>query len=233
MTVEPTHQIGGGPVEAPQLRRLLTELYRCSDAAADAIAARARERRYAARSVIVSYGEASEETFLLIAGRAHAFIFGAEGQMALVRELAAGDLFGLLGADQAGDEPEVVAIEASAAALFRAMDFLDLMETHACLGVAVTRNLLRQLRAATERLAASATLSAAGRVHAELLRLARAGDGRAIRPVPVLAALAVRLNSTRETVSRTISALERRGLIRREHDALVLVSPSRIEELVI
>ncbi len=48
------------------------------------------------------------------------------------------------------------------------------------------------------------------RIHAELLRLARlVGDGRTIRTPPVLAALATRVISTRETVSRTINALER------------------------
>jgi DNA-binding GntR family transcriptional regulator len=77
------------------------------------------------------------------------------------------------------------------------------------------------------------TLSAAGRVHAELLRLARLGDGHSVRPVPVLAALAVRVHSTRETVSRAINALERRGIVRRDADALVIVAPHRLEELIV
>ena len=72
-----------------------------------------------------------------------------------------------------------------------------------------------------------------GRVHAELLRLARLADGRVIRPAPVLAKLAVRVQSTRETVSRTINALERRGIIRRERDALVIVAPHRLEEMIV
>ena len=89
------------------------------------------------------------------------------------------------------------------------------------------------MRKATGRMVERTTLSAAGRVHAELLRLARAGDGRTIRPAPVLAALAVRVQSTRETVSRTINALERRGLIRRDAEAFFLVAPQRIEEMVV
>ncbi len=70
-------------------------------------------------------------------------------------------------------------------------------------------------------------------IHAELLRLARLGDGRTIRPPPVLAALATRVNSTRETVSRTINALERRGLIRRDAKQIVIVSPRALEELAV
>ncbi len=54
-----------------------------------------------------------------------------------------------------------------------------------------------------------------------------------MRPAPVLAAMAVRVLSTRETVSRTINALERRGIIRREADALIVVAPHRLEEMVV
>src|ERR1700761_7093663 len=72
---------------------------------------------------------------------------------------------------------------------------------------------------------------ARGRVHAELLRLARLGDGKTIAPAPVLSVLAVRVHSTRETVSRTIGALERRGLVKRDGKALVITAPHRLEEL--
>ena len=90
------------------------------------------------------------------------------------------------------------------------------------MGLLVSRALLRQLRAASLRVTERSTLSASGRVHAELLRLAHLRDGRTIRPAPVLSSLAVRIHSTRETVSRAINALERRGIIRRDGDALVI-----------
>jgi DNA-binding GntR family transcriptional regulator len=54
-----------------------------------------------------------------------------------------------------------------------------------------------------------------------------------ICPAPVLANLAVRAYTTRETVSRAVSALERRGIISRHADALVIVAPHRLEELVV
>jgi predicted transcriptional regulator len=49
----------------------------------------------------------------------------------------------------------------------------------------------------------------------------------------VLTSLAVRVNSTRETVSRSINALERRGIIRREADTLIIVAPHRLEEMIV
>jgi CRP-like cAMP-binding protein len=76
-----------------------------------------------------------------------------------------------------------------------------------------------------------AALTAPGRVAAELLRLGGA-DGT-IRPAPVVAELAVRVGTTRETASRTLSALERRGLVLREDDGLTIVAPGRLRDEIL
>ena len=70
-------------------------------------------------------------------------------------------------------------------------------------------------------------------MHAELLRQAREGPDLTIRPGPVLSDLALRVSTTRETASRAVNALERRGIIRRDADALVVVAPHRLEELIL
>jgi len=216
------------------LRTFLQTAFSCTAEAADGLHARASERVFRPRSVILRQGDRGSETYLIVDGRAQALLYGLDGQLVLLQEYGAGDIFGALAELEPDPQPaDVVAVDEVRAAIFLALDFLAMIDAHASLGLAVSRMLLRQLRAATGRMAERSTLSATGRIHAELLRLARAGDGRTIRPAPVLAALAVRVQSTRETVSRTISALERRGLVRREPDALVLVAPGRIEELVV
>lgn len=118
-------------------------------------------------------------------------------------------------------------------ARFGGADFLALAGRHACIGLLLARVLMRRMAHLTGIVHGQVSLSAPGRVHAELLRLARLGDGRAITPPPVLSELADRLLTTRETVSRAVSALERRGLIRRTPETLVIVAPERLEELVI
>ncbi len=217
------------------LHAFLQGVFACSAEVASAIGARAGERRYPPRAVIVQQGERGGETWILIAGRARALLYGAEGQLVLLHEFASGDIFGAIAqADAAPHDAEVVAVENVRAAFFLAMDFLSLIELHSCVGLAVSRMLLKRLRETTARMVERTTLSASGRIHAELLRLARAAnDGRTVRPAPVLAAMAVRVLSTRETVSRTINALERRGIIRREADALIVVAPHRLEEMVV
>ena len=219
---------------ADSLRQFLQGTFACTDAAADGLRARAVERAYPVRAVILRQGDRGSETFLVVAGRAQALLYGLDGQLTLLQEFGRGDLFGAL-ADLHSEpqEADVVAVEDLRAAIFLAMDFLGLMDVHASLGLAVSRLLMKQLRAATQRMAERSTLSAAGRVYAELLRLARSADGRTIQPTPVLAALAVRAHTTRETASRTVNALERRGLIRRDPDRLTILAPARLEEMVV
>ena len=182
---------------------------------------------------MLKQGDRADVTFLLILGRAHALTHGVEGQLVLLHEYLPGDFFGAVAhAAPVPEKADVVAVEDVRVAAFLALDFLTLIETHGCVGLAVSRMLLRQLQASADRIVERTTLSVAGRVYAELLRLARLGDGRTIRPPPVLSALAVRVQSTRETVSRTINALERRGLIRRDADTLTIVAPHRLEEMI-
>ena len=227
-------QKSGTAQAEPELHASLKDILRCSGELAVSIAARAKNRSYPVRAVIIKQGDRNSAAFLLIAGLAHALKYGAEGQMVLLREFRTGDFFGAITHNEPGaDDAEVVAVEASRAAMFAALDFVMIFETHNCVALAVTRALLRQLRAADEKVAQRIMLSAAGRVYAELLKLARQGDGRSIRPPPVLAKLAVQANTTRESASRAVNDLLRRGLARREPGALVLVAPYRLEEMIV
>ncbi len=182
---------------------------------------------------MVAIGETGDDAWLMLIGEAHAVLYSAAGHLVLLHRLFPGDLFGgTIGLPAPADGSHVVAVGQVEAGRFRALDFVLLMERHRCVAQAVLRTLSGRLDETTRRMVATATLSAAGRVHAELLRLARSDDGRHIRPAPVLAELALAVQSTRETVSRAINALERAGIIVRSDESLEIVAPHRLEELV-
>ena len=223
-----------GPGLDTDLVSFLQEIFACPPDVAASIGKRAIDRRFPDRAVILKQGDRADATYLLVLGRAHALTYGSEGQVVMLHDFQRGDFFGALAlAEPAPEDADVVAIEAVRASVFRANDFLVLIESYGCVGLVVSRMLLKQLRASSVRIVESTTLSAAGRIYVELLRLARLGDGKTIRPPPVLSALATRVNSTRETVSRTINALERRGIITRDAKALTIVAPGRLEEMAV
>lgn len=213
---------------------IIRAAFACSAELALHIGSRGRMRCYPARAPLLRQGDRAATTFLLVIGRAHALLYGYDGQTVLLHEFAPGDLFGALGdLDPVPETADVVAVEEVHAFLLDSAELVALAERHGAIGLALSRLLLKRLRLTSARMYERAALSAPGRVCAELLRLAREGEALAIRPAPVIAELALRVGTTRETASRTVSALERRGIVRREADALVVTAPARLEEEIL
>ena len=219
-----------GPTDA---QLVLAQTFGCDSAVAAAIAGKARLRDYPARAVIVEGERVVEHVHVLMDGHARMCAFAVDGRLVAVEEYSTGDLFGEAGLFEA--EParhDILAVVASKGAAFANAVFLDLMTNYHCVGLAVSRRLVARLSAITRRMVEGATLSATGRIHAELLRQAQSGIAMTISPAPVLSNFALQVQSTRETVSRTISALERRGIVWRDEHCLRVVAPHRLQELV-
>ncbi len=205
----------------------------CAADLSQVIAARAEFRHYDPQATILHAGAQSDHVFLVIDGNARAVALSIDGRMVFVDEYRSGEIFGegcLVGAAVVSED--VVAVDTVETGLFAATAFVSLIESYGCVALAVSRVLTQRLSRATRRMVEGATLSANGRIYAELLRQARAGQDMAIRPVPVFSEFAMHVQSTRETVSRAINTLEKRGIIRRDAGAITVVAPHRLEELI-
>ena len=217
-----------------QVGNLLGRVFGCSAELADHIRRRGRLRAYATRVTIVKQGDRVSTLFVVINGRAHALVYSVDGQAVLLHEYRSGDLFGVMTSPySATHDADVVAVEDVSAFLLDGVVLALLAEQHACIGMALLKFMVERLQQTSSRMYEHAALSAVGRVYAELLRQARASPDLAIRPCPVVADLALRVSTTRETASRAVNALERRGIIRRDAEALVVVAPHRLEEMIL
>jgi CRP/FNR family transcriptional regulator, cyclic AMP receptor protein len=212
---------------------LLEDRYRCSGDVAQVVAGRAQYRDYQPRTTIIAQGDRNEQVFLTVTGHARAEALSMSGRLAILEDYFAGDFFGEGGlVEDAPSHDEVRAVERVDAAVFANPAFVALLSSYADFALAFSRMLVARLARTSRRLAEGATLSATGRIYAELLRQARAGAGMAIEPSPVLSSFALTVQSTRETVSRTINDLVKRGIVRRDAQRLVVVAPHRLEELI-
>ena len=218
--------------DAKRAEAIVAQAFECADSVAAIVAASATHRNFSPRATILHAGDPSSHIYLIIEGHAQAIAITVDGRAVLVQDFHEGELFGegvvLPGGMQ---EEDVVAVDTVDASQFRADVFVGLMEKYSSVAMAVSRLVVARLYRTTRRMVESATLSANGRVYAELLRQAKANDG-VIRPSPKHADFALLVQSTRETVSRAISILEKKGIIRREGDALTVVAPHRLEEMI-
>ena len=213
--------------------RLIGHVFGCPGELAAQIRARGRLRDYRPRAALVKSGDPISVLFVIVAGIAHALVYSAEGQAVLLHEYRSGDFFGAMGSPlQAKHEADVIAATEVSSFLLDGRELALLAERHGCIGMALLRIMVDRLQRTESRMYEHAALSSVGRVHAELLRQARESADLTIRPAPVIADLALHVSTSRETASRAINALERRGIIRRSADALVVVAPHRLEELV-
>lgn len=200
-----------------------------------ALISRAELRRYSPGASIIAQDDEEDQVFLLLDGSARVVLLSEGGQEIWLDTLQPGTIIGELAAlTDRRRTSEIIAETECELASYSAAAFLALMQQYGELGLALSRILARRVHHTTQRMFELSALSAPGRIYAEILRMSKrsaAGRTRIIQPIPSLTAVALRVNTTRETVSRTVSDLERRGLLRRQDNAFELVDPDHLARL--
>ena len=187
---------------------ILEAVFDCPGELAHEIAASMAHKSFEHREPILHQGDDVAQCHLVIEGRANAFAIGLEGQYVQLATYEPGELFGAY-PQQGSQRADILADNGLQILSIESGRLSAFAKTHADVGSGLARIFAGQMDVLFDRMAARATLSAVGRVYAELLR--RADGENRISPVPVVAALAVSVQTTRETASRAISKLERRG----------------------
>jgi len=201
----------------------------------DVLAGAGRVRRFAAGDVLIAQDERGAHIFYIKSGQATAMAYGINGERTWLGRFGAGDFVGDMSMLSDLPVPYEVCADTDLDVLavpFAAME--QLMDAQAGLSKAVAGGLAARLHTAMQRLSEAFTLSATGRVCAELSRLSvpvgSDPDRHIIRPGPVFTELALRVSSTRETVSRTVSRLQKSGVVSRAPGALIIESPERLSD---
>lgn len=220
---------GGHREKKEQLSQIAT-CFNCSSDSAQLLLSAMTEKHFATGANIALRGDPSNMLFLILEGRVVAEIFGVEGQQAQLARYGPGEIFGAYPAP-AQHRADIRATADTRLLSITALSLAVLARMHGDIGSGIAGLLARQLDLMLDRMAARIGLSANGRFHKALLQLADAkGD---IRPAPVISALALSVHTTRETGSRALATLLRRGIIERNDDHLRIVSRRMLEEMVV
>lgn len=208
---------------------IIAAAFGCGEALAHTIGELGRGGRHGRGQVLYPLPD-RQETSLLLEGLAQEAAYGREGSVLVLHQFGPGEFYGEL--INQGGEIQVEALSDGRALHYGGDTMLRLMESYGGVAMAIARHLARRLAIIRQRMVETTLLTATGRICAELLRLSRQSEDGVIRPLPVLAELAQRVQSTRETASRTVSQLERRGIVQRCDGGLAVIAPHRLEEMI-
>ena len=194
--------------------------------------AQARLIRVRKGQALVSRGEMSTDVLIVQDGRLRALLYTADGREVSLRELSPGQMIGELSAlDGAVRSVSVVAVEDSRLMAFGQRAFREVIEGTPAAADWLLRRLANQVRSLTDRVFELSALNVQTRLHCELLRLARLQGGQ-IESLPTHAELASRIATHREAVTRELSALERRKVLKSGRRRLVFLDLEQLDREV-
>jgi CRP-like cAMP-binding protein len=204
--------------------------FACGQESAALLAAAMESRSFGHRDVIAHAGDRARHLYLILQGAVVAEIFGIDGQQAQLAKHGPGEIFGAYPVE-ALHRSDLTSIGNTRLLAIPVGRLAELASCHAEIANGIATLMARQLDLVLDRMAARIGLSATGRFYRALLQLAD-GDGR-ICPAPVVAAVALSVHTTRETASRALAAVVRRGIVERNDDGLKVVSRRMLEELIV
>lgn len=182
------------------------------------VARYARPVRVAAGEVVFVAGQADPRLFVVHEGRVKIVRTSVGGRSSIVRTLGPGEVGGEL-AFLTGARPEqdAIALESSRLCMFAHADLADLLGRFPGIAVGMLQTLAARLGSAERMVAALASADVGARVAAYLLDCPTswAAAGHSTVRLPVAKKdVASLLGTTPETVSRTLAAFQRDGLVR-------------------
>ena len=205
-----------------------------SESQIKAIAQLFGSHRFDKGETLISQQDKTSSVYFLCRGKVRAAMFSPSGKEISYQELCPGQMFGEMAAlDSLPRSTHVIALEAGDVITLSQENFNLILEQYPAVAKATLMKLVGLVRFLCERLFEVSTLSVAGRVRAELLRLAKqekpiAAGTIVLENMPTHEELAGRLSTHREAVSRELGQLQRKGLIKKQRSRITILD---IEQL--
>lgn len=200
----------------------------------DPVVKMASRVHYPAGETFHSAGQPFTKLGLIVSGQVEIWHIGHDGKEVWIGTTRAGDVIGASSLFSAQlTNFHWVALTNLTVLTLSPNSFSTLSVTYPDLAEYLSERLSQVLDQTREFFVLSQTKTARGRIEHELFRLSEevgiAPEKRVIRPSPIFSDMARRANTTRETVSRTVSELCKSGILERQPGALVLNRPERLK----
>lgn len=184
---------------------------------------------------LVTQGDASQAVYLLLEGSLKTVRYSKNGHEIWLASFSKGALIGeMSGLTGSARSSTVIAVTPVTALAVDYPDFEAAIHAAPKFGLKVSKLLAERVRNTSIQLEELATLQTSARLHSELFRLGKpdaADEERAtIANPPSVSELAVRIHAARESTSRAVSYLHKRGFLKKRDDgALDVISPQSLD----
>lgn len=193
------------------------------------------EQRLDAWQTIFDQEDDSYDLYFLLSGSLLAVFWTDQGREIVFSRFPVGDYFGELAAfDGVPRSLAVVAKSEARVLTMKRHSFLKLFNEIPAVRNRIACSLVARIRSLTDRNREMTTLSVEQRVGIYLLRLAaehdKLGKGAVIEDAPTHAEIAGSVGANREMVSRSISKLAKRGVIKSARQRIEILDPDALSE---
>jgi len=187
-----------------------------------------QKRAYKKGNIILMEEEFGDTLFILSKGSVKITRMGEDGREVILSILGEGDFFGETSIlDGENRSANVVALEDTAVLILKRGDFLDLLEKHPQIAIALLQEMATRLRRSDQQIEGLSLSDAENRIAMCLLRLAEdlgvIKQGKVIiENLPYQQDIANMAGTSRETVSRMLTLLQRKGYIQKYGRRLII-----------
>jgi len=218
--------------ESPPVQRIAL-LLGLPEALLQQVGQRLLVRRYERGQWVLRKGQAGEQLLFLLSGQLQVVDLNSEGREVGLNFIAPGEHFGELSViDGQPRTASVVATQASDVAALGREEALALFYQQPLVAERMLRRLALSLRKATHLRSILALPQAAQRVCAMLQQMARVAPGGlvVVEPLPRQKEVAIMINTSRETVSRTLHILLQRQIVEKDMRRLIVRNPQALAQ---
>lgn len=212
-------------LQFPLLRHL-------TEAQLQALAGQAQRQEFAKREVVLDKNAPAQHLCFLLEGKLQAVDFTLDGKEVGIYFVDEGQYFGEIAMLDGGMQPEMlIASKRSQVVKVPAAEIRSVIFSTPGVMEAITRGLTDRIRKQTQQRQLLAINNPVQRICAQLQTLAQAAEQmQVIVNAPTHQEIAIMVNLTRETVTRTFQVLQSQGALTRDGDDL-RVDPGKLQRL--
>lgn len=198
------------------------------------VKAELRIRQYARRDIVLQKGGTGDSLLFLLSGQLQVIDITEDGRAIGLRILTPGEFFGEIAViNGSARTASVVALSPVLVALLPRPTALHLFSHSPSVANHMLRHLAQKIQRDSEFRALLSIHNTAKRIYTflSLLKEKKADNVEVVENLPTHQDIANMINTSRETVTRTIVALVNQGIVKKETHRLIIINPDALQKL--